>query len=70
MAAMVALEGGYNPCDNSTLLGTRTVSSNNTIKSSCDDGFVLDAANGYCYIALEGILGYGYTYKDVAMSDW
>ncbi len=51
-------------------IDSRTVSANNTIKSPCDDGFVLDAANGYCYIALDGISGYGFTYKDVAMSDW
>ena len=65
VAAMVALEGGFNPCDNSTLLGSRKVSTDNVSTSPCDPGFVLDASNGYCYMALDGV-----NFKDAGADIW
>jgi hypothetical protein len=47
IAADILLHGGYNPC--------KKFPSNSTFwtnKNACDDGFVPDYANGYCYMLL------------------
>jgi hypothetical protein len=57
IAAMVAIDGGYDPCNSSSVFGSRSTTNSTTVPTttaSCDAGFVLDSANGYCYIVLQG----------------
>ncbi len=53
ISASVALDGGYNPCDNSSVFNlNQTMRRKRSTGNGCDDGFVADAANGFCYTAL------------------
>jgi hypothetical protein len=53
ISAAVALDGGYNPCDNSSLFNVpQTTRRKRSADDGCDDGFVADAVNGFCYTAL------------------
>ena len=53
IAASVALEGGYNPCDNSSTFNqTQTMKQKRSTGSDCKDGFVADVVNGLCYTVL------------------
>ena len=53
IAASVALEGGYNPCDNSSTFNqTQTMKRKRSTGSDCKDGFVADNVNGFCYTVL------------------
>jgi hypothetical protein len=53
IAASMALDGGYNPCDNSSVYNVnQTIRRKRSTNNGCDNGFVADTANGYCYAAL------------------
>ena len=53
ISAAVALEGGYNPCDNSSVVNqTQTMRRKRSSGSDCEAGFVADVINGFCYTVL------------------
>lgn len=51
ISAAVALDGGYNPCDNSSVVTRRKRSTD----TGCDVGFVADTVNGLCYAVLSKV---------------
>ena len=55
ITALVALDGGYNPCDNSSFFSVPESKRRRkrSVYNGCDEGFVADTANGYCYIVVE-----------------
>ena len=51
IAAKVAFDGGYDPCNNATFfLGQDSKRKKRENTEPCDSGFVADHDNGYCYI--------------------
>jgi len=81
IAAQIAFEGGYDPCNNATFfLGQDSNRKKRAIIQICDKGFVADEDNGYCYLnsgVIEGpqMVSYGknycnkYSCQAVARSD-
>ena len=54
IAAQVAFDGGYDPCNNATFfLGQDSKRKKRENIALCDPGFVADDANGYCYINMD-----------------
>ena len=68
IAAQVAFDGGYDPCNNATFFLTEdSKRKKRNVINICNTGFVADEDNGYCYLNLEKIKGrqtvsYGQTY--------
>jgi hypothetical protein len=58
IAAQIAFDGGYDPCNNATFfLGLDTKRKKRAILQICDKDFVADEDNGYCYLNSQNIKG-------------
>ena len=53
IAASVALDGGYNPCDNSSFYSQKR--RKRQTSNGCDSGFIPDTTNDLCYMALTNL---------------
>jgi hypothetical protein len=56
IAAIVALEGGFNPCANTSAAAATTGRRKRSTVAECDPGFVADDVNKYCYYAHYNLL--------------
>ncbi len=58
IAAQIAFEGGYDPCNNDTFfLGQDSNRKKRNTNEICDPNFEADEENGYCYLSIEKTLG-------------
>jgi len=54
IAAQVAFDGGYDPCNNATIFLIKdSERKKRAIIEICDKGFVADEDNGYCYLNVD-----------------